>query len=660
MNPQVHLLLQQAIQAFQNDNFERADSILIKILQLDSKNTAALQILGLIKISQQKFKDAVTYLSGAVKLNPADASIQYNLAKALSDCGSYEESIRHHKKTIELVPNNQEAWLNYGKSLVHLSRYEEAILCFEKAIYLNPEYAEAYMNKGAALKELQEYGEAVIAAEKALLINANLAEAWVNRAIALKELRCYEESIVSYQNALALKPNIDWIYGDLLFLMLKISNLSNFYASKDRIEEGVLNSEKIIQPFVSLAITENLELQQQSAVIYAKNDHSSNLTLGPFFRKSKHEKICIGYFSADFYDHATSYLIAELIELHDKSRFELIAISFGPDVHDAMSQRLAKSFDSFITVRNKSDIEIAKLSRELRIDIAIDLKGYTQDCRPGIFSFRAAPIQVNYLGYPGTMGSAQIDYIIADKTIIPESSQRFYSEKIVYLPNCYQVNDSKRLIPNKKFSRAELGLPESSFIFCSFNNNYKILPETLDSWSRILMAVERSALWLLADNSLAADNVKKEFSNRGIAPDRLIFANKLAYSNHLARHYCADLFLDTWPCNAHTTASDALWMGLPLLTLMSRSFAGRVAASLLNAIGLPELITNTQEEYETLAIELAVNPKKLADIKLKLANNHLTAPLFDATLFTKNIEDAYIKMYERHQAYLQPDHIYVD
>jgi len=660
MNPQVQILLQQAIQAFQNNNFERAESILKKILQLDLKNLVALQILGLIKVSQQNFRDAITYLSRAEKLNPSDVSIQYNLAKVLSDCGSYEESIRHHQKTIELAPNHQEAWLNYGKSLVHLSRYEEAIFCFEKTIYLNPEFAEAHMNKGAALKELHKYGEAVAAAEKALQINANLAEAWVNRAIALKELKCYKDSIASYQNALALKPNIDWIYGDLLFLMLKISDLSNFWNAKNRIEEGILRNEKIIQPFVSLAITESPELQYQSAKIYSQDNYPSNLILGSFVKKSKQEKICIGYFSADFYNHATGYLIAQLIELHDRSQFDLIAISFGPDVDDAMSQRLMEAFDSFINVRDKSDFEIAKLSRKLNIDIAIDLKGYTQDCRPGIFSFRAAPIQANYLGYPGTTGSAQIDYIIADKAIIPEPSQKFYTEKVVYLPNCYQVNDSKRPLPNKKFLRSELGLPESGFIFCSFNNNYKILPETLDSWARILEAVELSILWLLTDSSVTTDNIKKEFSKRGIDPKRLVFADKVGSYDHLARHYLADLFLDTWPCNAHTTASDALWMGLPLVTLIGHSFAGRVAASLLNTIGLPELITNTQEQYEELAIQLAQNPQILQDIKRKLDENRMTSPLFDTHRFTKNLENAYIKMYERYRADLDPVHLYVD
>ena len=351
--------------------------------------------------------------------------------------------------------------------------------------------------------------------------------------------------------------------------------------------------------------------------------------------------------------------MAELFELHDKTQFELFGFSFGPITNDEMRQRIEKSFDRFIEVGNKSDIEIAKLSRHFNIDIAVDLKGFTQDSRTGIFSYRAAPIQVNYLGYPGAMGAKYIDYIIADRTLIPVESQSCYSEKVVYLSDSYQVNDRRRIISDKQFSKEELGLPENGFVFCCFNNNYKILPTTFEGWMRILNAVDDSVLWLLQDTQLVVDNLKKEARKHGIDEQRLVFAERMLLSEHLARHRQADLFLDTLPYNAHTTASDALWAGLPVLTLKGKSFASRVAASLLNANDLPGLITETQQGYESLAIELALNPKKLADIKLKLANNNLTAPLFDTPLFTKKLEAAYIEMYERHQRDLQPDNILI-
>jgi len=398
-------------------------------------------------------------------------------------------------------------------------------------------------------------------------------------------------------------------------------------------------------------------LHKKSSEIYAQSRYSFNPVLEPIVKRKQSQKIRVGYFSADFHNHATGHLMAELFELHNKSQFKLVCFSFGPIVNDKMRQRLEKSFDQFIEVGRKSDVEIAKLSRDLNIDIAVDLKGFTKDARTGIFALRAAPIQVNYLGYPGTMGADYIDYIIADKTLISPESQSCYSEKIVYLPNSYQVNDRKRAISASQFTRQELGLPENGFVFCCFNNNFKILPVTFDGWMRILKAVEGSVLWLLQDNSWAVKNLKKEAQKQGVNAERLVFADRVPPSEHLARHRRADLFLDTFPCNAHTTASDALWTGLPVLTLMGRSFASRVAASLLKAVGLPELITSTQDAYEALAIELAKNPQKLADIKLKLTNNRLTTPLFDTPLFTKNIEAAYLEMYERYQAGLELGHI---
>jgi predicted O-linked N-acetylglucosamine transferase (SPINDLY family) len=364
----------------------------------------------------------------------------------------------------------------------------------------------------------------------------------------------------------------------------------------------------------------------------------------------------VGYFSADFKNHPVAFLAAQLFEIHDKSKFETYAFSLV-NATDEMRGRLQLAFDHFIDTQIMSDIEVAQLSRSLAINIAVDLTGITASSRTGIFSYRAAPIQVNYLGYPGTMGADYMDYIVADKILIPPQSQQSYSEKIVYLPNSYQVNDRQRLISARQFTRQELGLPEHGFIFCCFNNNYKILPTTFEAWMRILKAVEGSTLWLFQDNTWAVENLKKEAQKQGVDAQRLVFAERLSLPEHLARYRQADLFLDTFPYNSHTTASDALWAGLPVLTLMGRSFASRVAASLLNAIGLAELITQTQEEYEALAIELAMNPIKLKDIKLRLANNRLNTPLFDTPLFAKNIESAYIKMYERYQADLRPDHI---
>jgi predicted O-linked N-acetylglucosamine transferase (SPINDLY family) len=320
---------------------------------------------------------------------------------------------------------------------------------------------------------------------------------------------------------------------------------------------------------------------------------------------------------------------------------------------------LEKSFDRFIDTGALSDKDVALLARSLEIDIGVDLNGFTQGGRTNVFALRSAPIQVNYLGYPGTMGAGYIDYLVADSTLIPEGQQQHYTEKIAYLPDTYQVNDSKRLIAEKLFPKTECGLPEEGFIFCCFNNNFKFTPEIFDIWMRLLSRVEGSVLWLFEGNAAAAKNLRAEAQARGVTPERLVFAKRADLSEHLARHRLADLFLDTLPCNAHTTASDALWAGLPVLTCLGQTFAGRVAASLLNGVGLPELITRSLDEYEALALELATNPQKLLSLKQTLAANRSTRPLFDTALFTKHIESAYVSMWKRHRAGLAPEHIYV-
>jgi predicted O-linked N-acetylglucosamine transferase (SPINDLY family) len=720
-------MLQQAIQAFQVGNFDSAGLILKRVLQVDSKNLPALHILGLIKVSQSNFREAADYLARAARIHPNDASIQYNLAKALTDSGNDKDALTHHKKAVALAPNNPEAWLSYGKTASNLGRYDDALVWYGNALNLKPDYVDALLNKGATLKQLKRYEEAIEFAEQALGINPNLAEAWSNKGVVLKELkrfdeaiahydkalslkpdyaegwsskgmalyelkrfdeaiahhdkalslkpdyheawinkgvilhelRQYDEAFAHYDKALSLKPDIDWISGDLLYAKIKICSWPSLADTLESISKKVMANQKVVNPFISLAVYDDALLHKKASEIYVQSKYPFNAVLGPFLKCSRNQKIRVGYFSADFHNHATVHLMAELFELHDKSQFELVGFSFGPETNDEVRRRIEKSFGQFVEVGRKADVEIAKLSRDLNIDIAVDLKGFTQDSRTGIFASRAAPIQVSYLGYPGTMGADYMDYIIADKTIIPLEFQSYYSEKMALLPNSYQVNDRKRVISDRKFTRLELGLPEHGFVFCCFNNNYKILPKTFASWMRILKSVDGSVLWLLQDNLWAVENLKKEAEKQGVAPNRLVFAELLPLSAHLARHRQADLFLDTLPYNAHTTASDALWAGLPVISLMGKSFASRVAASLLNAIGLPELITSTQEEYEVLAIDLALNPNKLADIKLRLTNNRLTTPLFDTPLFTKNLEIAYIKMVERYRADLEPEHIIV-
>ena len=449
---------------------------------------------------------------------------------------------------------------------------------------------------------------------------------------------------------------MNFLYGQRLHVKMQICDWCGIETEFALLAEKIQAGEKISPPFELLGISGSAQLQRKAAEVWIANKFPAMNVLPKISRYPEHGKIRVGYFSADFRCHPVAFLTAELFEKHDRSIFEITAFAFGSDRKDEMRSRLELAFDHFVDVRNLSDKEVAQLSRNMEIDIAVDLGGHTINSRPGIFAMRAAPLQVSYIGYLGTMGADYMDYLIADPVIVPEQAQQHYVEKIVYLPS-YQANDSKRRIADTIFTREQLGLPEKGFVFCSFNNSFKITPESFSSWMRILNAVENSVLLLLADNESVERNLKNAAVLRDVAADRLIFGKRMSLPDYLARYRTADLFLDTRPYNAGTTASDALWAGLPVLTCMGEAFASRVAASLLTAIGLPELITTTQQQYEALAIELATHSIKLAAIKEKLAQNRLTTPLFDIQLFTDNIENAYIQMYQRYRASLPLKHI---
>jgi len=447
--------------------------------------------------------------------------------------------------------------------------------------------------------------------------------------------------------------------GTLLHTKMHLCLWDDLEKRLHEVTNKINNSEKVISPFPLLALIDDPEIQRKNAEIYAKDRYPQSHVLPKIKPYPKHKKIRIGYFSADFKNHPVSHLTAELYEVHDREGFEIHAFSFGPNTEDEMNLRIKAGVDHFHDVRSMSHEDTAMLARSVELDIAVDLGGFTENCRPNIFAEGSAPIQVGYLGYPGTMAAGYIDYLIADHTLIPEDHQQYYLEKVVYMPHSYQVNISKRSASETSLSRHELGLPETGFVFCCFNNNYKITPTTFDSWARILEQVDASVLLIYIARESAKTNLTKEIVLRGIDPNRVIFAEQLPVTEYLARYRVCDLFLDTLPYNAHTTTSDALRMGLPVLTCMGDSFASRVAASLLNAVNLAELITTTQEQYESLAIELATNPEKLKIIKDKLVDNLPTAPLYDSALFARHLESAYVTMYDRYQQGLDPDHIYV-
>ena len=595
----------------------------------------------------------------AISLQPNDVEAWSNKGVILNQMKMHLEALACYQKAIEIVPSYAEAFYNQGITLYDLQRYTESLSSYDKAIDLMPHHAKAWSNKGICLSKLERYDEALASYNQAINLQKDYLDAWINKGVCFTELKLYDQALASYQEAMKINPDVDYLLGKYLHTNMLLCNWQGLSDSVEMLKSKIQNGLKATHPFAVIPAIDSASLQFEAAKIWAQDKHPINLNLRAIIKRRAREKIRIGYFSADFHNHATAHLISELLELHDKSRFEIHGFSFGPNTEDAERIRIRGTFDHFHELSDASDEEIIILSRKLEIDIAIDLKGYTQNSRPTIFSLRAAPIQISYLGYPGTLGLDTMDYLVADRTLIPQESQINYSEKIIYLPHSYQANDSKRMIPERHFTRESMGLPKTGFVYCCFNNNYKITSANFDSWMRILQKTPGSVLWLLEDNPTACENLRKEANARGINSKRLIFAARLPLSEHLARHRLADLFLDTLPCNAHTTASDALWAGLPLLTTLGDAFAGRVAASLLNAVDLPELITKNQDEYESLAIELANHPSALQQLKERLALNKSTSPLFNTALFTKHLEAAYKIAYERYQDDMAPDHIHI-
>jgi predicted O-linked N-acetylglucosamine transferase (SPINDLY family) len=685
--------IQEALLLHQQGQLDQAQSIYKRLLDIDPRNPDALHLIGVIASQTGNHEVAVEMISQAIGINPNVASYYSNRGNALKELKQLEAAVESCDMAICLNPNYVKAYFNRGNALKELRQltaalssydiaiclnpdYAEAysnrgnvlqeikkldlaIASFEKAIALQPNYATAYFNRGNALLELKQLDTAIASYNNAISINPNYADAYYNRGVALQEQRQLDAALVSYDKAISLKPDYEYLSGMSQHAKMDLCNWQDFDRNVLEISDKIKKNLKASTCLPVLALPISLSEQRQAAEIWSADKYPYNPSLGSIPKAIRQSKIRIGYYSADFRVHPVSILTVGLFELHDKSKFELIAFAFGPDSQDEIRGRITSAFDKFIDVRAKSDQEVAVLSRTLGIDIAIDLGGHTQDCRTGIFSFRAAPIQLSYIGYLGTMGASYYDYLIADQTLIPQKYQPFYSEKIIYLP-FYQVNDSKQQVPRKALSREFLNLPKSGFVYCCFNSNYKITPTTFDGWMRILKSVPQSVLLLYTGIKSAEENLKLEAEKRGVNPERLVFGGRLPRSEYLARCQSADLFLDTLPYNAGATASDALWAGLPVLTCMGESFASRYAASLLNAIGLHELITQTQAEYEALAIELASNPIRLKEIKDKLQRHRLTTPLFDTALFTKHIETAYTKIYERYRADLPPDHIFID
>jgi protein O-GlcNAc transferase len=594
----------------------------------------------------RRHDEALASYDRAVALRPDYAEALNNRGATLQELKRLDEALASYDRALSVRPDHADALNNRGNVLRELKRHDEALASYDRALAVRPDDADALYNRGSALHELKRLDEALASYDRALCVRPEYAEALHNRGNVLRELRRLDEALASYDCALAANADHPYAFSGAADCVMKLCDWDRRTRFVTDVKAHVSGKKSIISPYVLLGYSGDPALQLQCAKGYLQDKIPvlpQPLWKGSIFH---HDKIRIAYVSADFRSHNVAYLSAELFELHDRKRFEVIGVSIARDDHSEIRARLVKAFDEFHDIRSASDRDAAKLLNDRHFDIAVDMTGYTRDSRPGIFAHRPVPIQVNYMGFPATMGADFIDYIIADAMVLPVEQKTFYTEKAAYLPDCYQVNDTKRKIAERTPTRREMGLPEHAFVFCCFNNNWKITPAIFDIWTRLLHQVEGSVLWLLRDNEGAERNLRKEAQRRGIDPSRLVFAGWLPRAEHLARYHLADLFLDTLPCTAHTTASDALWAGSPVLTCKGEAYPGRVAASLLHAVGVPELITSNFEEYETLGLKLARDQALLAEIKAKLVGHRDTYPLFNTVRFTRHIEAAYTTMWE--------------
>ncbi|MDE2477059.1 MAG: tetratricopeptide repeat protein, partial [Alphaproteobacteria bacterium] len=569
-----------------------------------------------------------------------------NLNRPAEALTSYDRAIA--------ADDNAESRIGRGMLRLSLQRDIEALPDFDRALSFSRGIADGWLGRGTALFRLGRFGEAEAAFDECLRLRPQDKNALYNRANARLALKHFDDAARDAETLLQLDPEYAYAPGLLLHARLYACDWRDYQRLCSSAADAVKDGRRAIHPFLNLAMSDVPALNLRAAEVFARDLYpppSSSCWRGELYR---HDRIRVAYLSADFYDHATAFLMAGVFEQHDRRRFETISMSYGPDDRSRTRHRLQSAFDHFLDVRTLSDRTIAEELRAMEVDIAIDLKGYTGEARPGILAQRAAPIQVHYLGYPGSLGTSTIDYLIADKIVIPQHAMKHYAEQVVYLPGCYQCNDSKRPDFAVNPNRAELGLPENAFVFCCFNSSFKIGPDIFAVWMRLLREIPDSVLWLLKSSPGAAANLGREAVRHGIAAERLIFAELVPLQEHLARLRVADLALDTFPYGAHTTASDAVWAGVPLLTIAGASFASRVAASILTSAGLSGFVTASADEYLDRAISLARSRETPAAIRKDLRERRGAMSLFDTALFTRRLESAYTMMYERYQSGLPP------
>ena len=665
--------------------FEEALGVYDKLLRLKGDHVQALNNRGLVLLELQRAEEALVSCRSAVELDPRYEGAHENIGAILLKLEREEEALECYDRLLQWSPRNVNAWTGRGNVFRDLRRFDAARASYLQALEINPAHVDSLVGHGHVLQLLrqpgaafEEYTKALRLAPDSVLALNNSANTLLelgrsaealpyydralglsprdpntlyNRASALRELKRYEESARSFAELLRVAPDHDYALGNLFHLRMDCCDWSDHSSLSERLYAALAKDRRVINP-LSLLLYDSPELQISCARTYVEEQCAEDESLGPCIVRvgtAGERRLRVAYVSADFCEHPVSQLLVGVLERHDRESFEVIGVSLRGGDGGLFERRVRGAFDRFVEVTDRTDREVAQLLRDMEVDISVDLMGFTQAMRLGISAYRCAPVQVNYLGYAGTSGAPYMDYLLADEVVIPAAQDKHYVEQIVRLPDCYLPNDDRReigVVP----TRGAANLPEDAFVFCAFTSAHKINPTVFDVWMRLLKAVPGSVLWLRSTSAEAHGNLKKEAQARGVEPQRLLFAPHVtSMAAHLARHSLADLYLDTSPYNAHSTTCDALWSGVPVLTCRGESFASRVAASALTAVGLPELITGSLLEYERKALELALEPSLLQDLRKKLARQRVASPLFDTARYCRHLESAYRWMHERAQ-----------
>lgn len=651
-------LFRQGMALFQAGNLPAAEAAFRKLARRERRHPLVLGVFGAILVALKKYADAEPVLREAVRLNPASHPALYNLGLALKALGRPDEALACFSDALAVNAADADTWNNRGTVRNDLKDHAGALADFDRALALNPRDALAHHNKGNALACLGRHDEAAVAYRAALALAPRFVEGWLGLGNALHKLKRHTEAADAFRAARAVAPHHPFLKGLVLHQQMLVCDWRGVDDLIAEIEADLAAGRPAAEPFGWQGVAASNRSLQRCAELYNAIKFPARVVKRTT-TTTRGDIIRIGYVSGEFREQATALLMAGVFEHHDRARFEIHGFDNGWDDGGGLRRRIDAAMHRLTPIRALTDAQADAAIRDAGIDILVNLNGYFGEDRTALFARRPAPVQVNYLGFPGTLGAPYIDYIVADRIVIPPDERGCFTEKVVTLPECYQANDRDRARPGPAPARDSCGLPADGVVFCCFNNTYKIVPALFARWMRILAAVPGSVLWLMADNAAAAANLRTEAAARGIAPERLVFAPRAPLPDHLARHACADLFLDTLPYNAHTTASDALWAGLPLLTCAGATFAGRVAASLLTHVGLPDLVASSPDDYERRAVALATDPQALAALRARLEANRLTTPLFDTARFTRQLERAFEAMHARRREGLAPDHLAV-